>query len=431
MSVNVRENEKLEFKAGVDLNGIAETVCAFSNTAGGKILVGVSNSGKVIGVAIGRSTIERIVNHVYNCVDPKPIFDVKVDSIENKVVLILTVEEGPNKPYFFKGKCIVRKGSVNKVLSRDEIVNLLIEKITFDSLEYKGKVEIDSELLLLFIKRLKIKRRMKVYFNNAEKILSRLSLKNKYYRNAAILLFSPACSKIFPQAVIKVGKFRDNMLEDEVLIEGPLIKQVEEALEYIIRNIEKRIKIIGLERVEEYEYPIEAIREAIVNAVVHRDYRINSPSFIRIFEDKIEVFNPGGLPPQLTVEDLKKDHPSIPRNPKVARIFYLYGYMEEWGVGTLQMIRACRERGLPDPEFKVEKGFFKVILKSRKYVFRELNLTERKLYDYIRNREVVTLRECINFIGKSERTVHRYLKKLQKLGLISKAEKGVYKIAKD
>jgi len=431
MTVNVREDEKLEFKAGVDLNGIAETVCAFSNRAGGRILVGVSDSGKVIGVTIGRDTIERIVNHVYNCIDPKPIFDIRVVSMDNKPVIVLTVEEGPNKPYFFRGRCVVRKGSTNRVLSRDEIVNLLVTKVTFDSLEYKGEVKIDVELLSSFIERLKTRRRMKVYFDSVENVLSRLGLRNKYYNNAAVLLFSPDCSTIFPQAIIKIGKFRDYMLVDEVVIEGPLIRQVEEALGYVIKNIERRIKVVGLERVEEYEYPVEAIREAIVNAVVHRDYRVKTPVYVKIFEDRIEVSNPGELPPQLTIEDLKKEHPSIPRNPKIARIFYLYGYMEEWGIGTLQMIRACRKRGLPDPEFKTGRGFFKVILKSRKYVLKELNLNERKLYDYIRNRGAVTLRECVNFTGKSERTVHRYLNKLQKLGLIVKIEKGVYKVVKD
>ena len=161
--------------------------------------------------------------------------------MDNRPVIVLTVEEGPNKPYFYRGRCVVRKGRINKVLSRDEIVNLLLTKVTFDSLEYRKKVRINTELLQTFIKRLETRRRMKVYFDNAENVLSRLGLKNKYYNNAAILLFSPDSSKIFPQAVIKIGKFRNDSLLDETLIEMLKHSGLRRHLEGDTQNVELEV----------------------------------------------------------------------------------------------------------------------------------------------------------------------------------------------
>ena len=126
-----------------------------------------------------------------------------------------------------------------------------------------------------------------------------------------------------------------------------------------MRNIAKTYSIdkeTGL-RIDIWEYPLEALREAIINALIHRDYTIYSPIYIKIYDDKLIITNPGRLLAPLTIEDLHKEHPSILRNPNIANIFYLAGYIEKWGVGTLKIIEECKKHKLPTPEFKIEKNF--------------------------------------------------------------------------
>ena len=153
---------------------------------------------------------------------------------------------------------------------------------------------------------------------------------------------------------------------------------------------------------------------------------MTSPIYIKIYDDRIEIENPGELPPQLTIEMLKREHPSIPRNPLIAEAFYLWGYIEKWGEGTLRMINACLKHGLPEPKFESRMGFFKVTIMKREALLKELNEDVKKLYDYIKSRKTVTFRECVEFTGKSERTTQRYLKKLESLGLIRRTGRGKY-----
>ena len=124
---------------------------------------------------------------------------------------------------------------------------------------------------------------------------------------------------------------------------------------------------------------------------------------------------------------LKKEHPSIPRNPLIAEVFYLWGYIEKWGEGTNRMIEMCIEHKLPEPMFKSENGFFTVTIMKREALLRQLRKNIKRLYNFIKTMGTVTFRECVEFTNKSERTVQRYLKKLEELGLIEKIEKGKYK----
>lgn len=131
-------------------------------------------------------------------------------------------------------------------------------------------------------------------------------------------------------------------------------------------------------------------------------------------------------PRHLTVDDLKRDHTSIPRNPYLARAFYLYGYMEEWGFGTLMMIRECRNQGLPDPVFEDLKYAFKVTLLSKQYLIEATSEGEKEVLKVLRAKKVATVRELALILGKSERTVRRYLTKLIERGLVKRLGRGKY-----
>jgi len=185
----------------------------------------------------------------------------------------------------------------------------------------------------------------------------------------------------------------------------------------------------GLVRREVYEYPPEAIRELIVNAVIHRDYSMRSPIYIKISDQKLSIENPGGLPTGITIEDLKKPHRSILRNPKIANTLYNLGYIEKWGIGTLKIIKECITNGNGEPIFN-SNGIFKVEITSR--YRKNLDNKEEATLNYIRERGLTSRRELEKVLKLKESTVRKLLEKLQNKGLIVKEGRGKkvkYKLA--
>ncbi len=420
------ESEKIEFKKSLaEKDEILKSIVAFTNSSGGTILVGVNDDGKIIGIDLKKGELEDLENLINQLIEPKIYPEIQILPYKGSLLLKIVVHEGFNKPYFYKGSCYVRKGNATRRLDRDGILELLSRKVTFDSLLFEGEHRIDNELIEDFIKKAKERRNMKIEMIDHESALKRLKLVERgKVRNGALLVFSMECSSYFPQAVIKIGAFEEDKVIDEMLIEGPIQYQVEEAMNFIKRHIRKGYEIKGLERVEVWEYPLESIREALVNAVLHRDYFSNAPITVKVGDFGIIVENPGELPPPLEVQDLARDHPSIPRNPLISRVFYYMGYFEEWGSGTLRMIKLLKNMGLPEPEFSQKKGFFRVWIKSLRVLEKDLSESERKILDFIRARRTVTRRDCELLLNLSERSIRRLLGKLEKLGLIKKVGKG-------
>ena len=183
------------------------------------------------------------------------------------------------------------------------------------------------------------------------------------------------------------------------------------------------------EREAKYLYPPDAIREAIINAICHRDYESVSNVQIRVFDDRVEVWNPGALPDGWTVEKLKEEHESVPKNPLIADHFFLTRLIEKWGTGTVEMIRQCEEWGVPEPEFK-DTGT-SIVVTFRKSEFSEefldsLNLNERqkKAVEIIKTGKKITRSEYEKMFDISERTANRELSDLVKLSIFNKIGKG-------
>ncbi|MGQ4892620.1 MAG: RNA-binding domain-containing protein [Candidatus Njordarchaeia archaeon] len=416
------ESETTEFKVSfTNMDEILKTICAFANGKGGYLFVGVKDDGKIVGVKIVRRVIDKLENSVCENIEPRIYIDISILAVDQKNVVLIKVPEGINKPYFYRGRCYIRIGSVTRQVGRDGIIKILKSKISFDNIRLEEDVNIRDEIVLELVERAKEHRRMRIESKNVDDILKKLGV---YKKRAMALLFSD--DMVFPQASIKCAAFKGKTVIDEESIYGPLFEQVKKALDFIKRNIKKGYKIEGELRKEIWEYPIEVLREAVVNAVVHRDYFMTAPIYIKIHGDKIVIQNPGELPPPLTVEMLKTEHPSIPRNPLIAEAFYLWGYIEKWGEGTIRMIEICRNHGLLEPKFVSEHGFFTVTIMKKEALIASLSEEIKKLYLYIKSRGTVTYRECVEFTGKSEKTTHRYLKKLLELGLINKTGKGRY-----
>jgi len=236
-----------------------------------------------------------------------------------------------------------------------------------------------------------------------------------------------------PQSVLRCARFKgDDTVHflDMKVIEGSVIDQVEEAMAFVRRNTSMAVKMEGKpERTEQWEYPLDAVREAITNAVCHRDYADTGNVQVRIFDHGLEVWNPGTLPAGLTVGDLRRNHESKPRNKLIARVFFLIRYIEQFGTGTGRMIEECRRAGMPEPQFEPRGSSFRVIFRKAIPVerrFAEAGLNERqvKALSLIAERGQITLAEYAQLVKMPKRTLQRDLQGLAKKGLLVKHGTG-------
>jgi len=250
--------------------------------------------------------------------------------------------------------------------------------------------------------------------------------------NGAVLLFGRNPQQFFPEAQVKCARFAGTTsirFLDEMTIEGNLLNQLENALKFVARNTQRGIRITGRpERETIPEYPDAAIREAVINAICHRDYAAVGTIQVRIYDDRLEVWNPGTLPSNLTIESLFREHPSLPRNPKIALAFHRARLIEHWGTGTLRIAEACDRVGIK-LEFLLEPGFFMVRfvkpeLRISPSEEQKLNERQRKALEYARKHGHITNRDYQKLCDISSRQVLKDLIDLVEKGLLIKDGKG-------
>lgn len=357
-----------------------------------------------------------------------------------KFVIVIEISESTAKPVFYRDKAYIRVGRTNQKLSSTEIRSLITNEGRITSwdeqiLEEANFEDIDPNKVSDFLKLASIKRNRNIDPKTpVEEALNRLELtKNRKLTNAAILFFGLNPQKFVSQALTQCAMFKGvetDEFEDMHDFEGSIIDQRDDALGFVEKHMKIGAKIEGTDRVEKFEYPIEAIREAITNAICHRDYRINSNVQIRIFEDRLEVWGCGPLPEPLTVEDLKKPHESIRRNPLIAKCFYEIGFIERWGTGTQRIINSCLENGLPEPLFEIKSGSLVVTIQKYKFTqFRNSEIGERqqRAIDYLLKNGRITneeYRQVNPTIGRY--TALKDLKDLVSKGIITVEGKGRY-----
>ncbi|MEM5811396.1 MAG: ATP-binding protein [Candidatus Aenigmatarchaeota archaeon] len=374
---------------------------------------------------------EKIANIASSCIPPI--------MVKTKKMLLKIIVPKTNETHSFKNIVYIGVASSNRALAPNEIINLAqkLGKVYWDSLicEEATLKDIDEEKVRWFLRKAKIERSFDIDFETSVKeALERLGLiKNGKLTNAAILLFGKNPQKFFLQAETRCARFKGTKpieFLDMKVFGGNIIDQIEKALNFVLEHISMRIEIKGkAEREEIYEYPPDAIREAIVNAICHRDYTIPSNVQVRIFDDRIEVWGCGPLPEPLKPEDLKGRHKSILRNPLIGRSFFLIKFIEEWGTGTNRMIEACLKHGIPEPEFDMVEGNLVVTFRKDIYTedyLRELGLKERqiKAINYIKEKGRITRAEYVKLCGCSERTALNDLVELVNKNILVRADEG-------
>lgn len=273
-----------------------------------------------------------------------------------------------------------------------------------------------------------------------ELLLENLQLsENNTLKRAAVLLFHPKPEKFVTGAYIKIGFFRtdsDLLFQDE--IHGNLFEQIEKTIDLLFtKYIKALISYEGIYRIETYEYPIEAVREALHNAVAHKDYTGGTPIQISVYPDKIMIWNFGQLPGNWTIETLQEKHSSVPHNPDISNAFFRIGYIEAWGRGIRKMNEKCAESGLPQPLYYYESSGFWVVF--RKDVINEEELRAKGLNDrqikavlYVKEKGRITNSEYQKLNNTISKTALRDLDDLINRNIFTRSGEGrnvYYKIS--
>ncbi len=430
------EGETVEFKENFDKDSI-ETAAAFANAKGGIILIGIADRGKIKGVTVGKETLNEWANQIAQSTEPRLIPEIATTNIDGKTVVAIMIKQFPLKPVSAKGRYFKRVGSSNRAMTPNEITEMHIQSIgtSWDATiaENKTVEDIDLKNVERYIKEANAAGRRKIEESAAE-VLEKLELiKNGKAAWAAILVFGKEPQKPLLQSAVHCGRFKldKTRIIDDLMIESDLIDEVGETMKFISRHISVRYEFEGTPRRKEiWEYPLEALREAVINAIVHRDYTASSNIQIEIYDDRIEIWNPGRLLPGVRIEDLyKKEHKSVIRNKLIAQLFYDFGYIEKYGSGTVKILNLCKEQGLPPPEFMEEFGGFSVVFRkdiyNEKYL-RDIGLNERQIKAvlYVKEKGKITNKEYREMTGLSDEGVRIDINKLIERNILQEKGKG-------
>ena len=356
------ESETVEFKRSFGRETL-ETLCAFANTEGGIVLIGVDDAGVVTGCQASKIVLRDWANQIAQATGLHP--SIKTTTLKNMAVIAIQIPESHMKPVLLQGRSYKRSGSTTRQMGVEEIAGAALSRlgVTWDSVpENRASLsDISIPKVKAFIEMANRKKRRPVPAGTSPmELLKKLKLvSGGEPTRAAVLLFGKAPRDFYDQAMLKIGRFRDEtLIVDDRRIDGTLFDQVDGAMAYFREKLDTRFERTGRPQREViWEYPLKALREAVTNAICHRDYASTRDTEVRIYDREVMIWNDGGLPDGLSVRALKKKHPSLPRNKQIAEVFYYAGMIEQWGSGTRMMVDECKAAGMPEPVFEQVQGF--------------------------------------------------------------------------
>ena len=413
-------------------------ICGFANANGGSIFTGKDDNGNVVGVTDAKRLLEEIPNKVRAVLGI--LADVNLHTTAQGDIIEIIVEGYPY-PVNYKGQYHYRSGSTKQELKGTALDKFLLQK--------KGKrwdgvpvpkvsvKDLKQDSFEFFRKRAFKSQRIEedILTDTNELLIENLQLKeNEFLKRAAILLFHSNPENFVTGAYIKIGYFEtDDDLKFQNEIHGNLFEQIEKAMDLLFtKYIKAAISYEGINRVETYEYPRDAVREALLNAIAHKDYSGGVPIQISVYSDKIIIWNEGHLPENWTVKNLLEKHASRPYNPDIANTLFRSGYIESWGRGTIKIIRECKQAGIPEPIFSYDSSDISV--EFRKDIYNEkhlktLNLSDRqvKAILFVREKGKITNSDyqILNDVSKATATrdltelteTHKILKRTGDIGV--------------
>lgn len=355
------ESQQLEFKESFGKE-VAETVAAFSNASGGHILIGINKTGQVKGVTVTNEIIKEWVNIIKQATQPQIFPQVSPYVLDGKTVVVIKVQEYPIKPVSFRGKYYKRIGASNHLIPLDEIVEMQLFSVnsSFDSFKVNQPVSnLNMDIIKKYFGQIENTGRILLSDDPLVNLRKTGLLRENQPTFAALLLFGEH------QTGIRIGRFKtQDVIIDDILIKSPLTTAVDEAMTFIKKNISLRYEFTGdLRRKEIWQFPLPVIRELLMNAIIHKDYRNPTDIMIKIFDHSIIFTNPGNLMGGLKPEDLLKgDYVAVHRNKLLAEAFYLRGDIEKFGTGYYRI--QSELKNYPEIQFSFESlyGFMRCIL---------------------------------------------------------------------
>lgn len=370
------ENEQVEFKKTTRL--LKEAViaaCAFANKRGGTIFFGIKDDGTVIGQDVSDDTLKNIANTIKLNTEPRLFPTIDLLTIQGKSCVKITVEESPLKPHTAYGRPYIRVGASNQQMDQATYRHYLEAKLNGYGFDYQlvptaTIKDIDNDTIQYFMELANNKRDLgESIYQPIEQLLNRLGLmKEGKLTRAALLLFGKNPGQFFDgHYELRCGAFGNDESYDEFIsnqqYSGNLFKIFEAAYAFVLDRLQRFYKKTNHTADTKWEIEPSIIREAIVNMLVHRDYRQGVKSTIEVRPSFIRFYNPAHLfQPIITIENLKKLHPSKPGNKLIAKTFFWTGLMETWGSGTLKITQVMEQKGFPPPIFSFENDMFELQL---------------------------------------------------------------------
>lgn len=424
--LKLEESVQLEFKGSITEN-MYKTVSAFSNTEGGTVYCGISNDKEILGIECGDQFLSTVTTKIVNKMGIHP--SISCIEKDGKKILVIDVEESSN-PIAYNGRYYKRVGNTTMEMKEEELKNFFLRKENWDTLTTDYSInEIDEKTVKKFVKMsVSIGRLPDEKSIQVSEILVKLNLIiNGKLTNAALILFGKNPQKYFTNALVRVIRIKGLKSISDNVIKGNLFKQAEKAEVALRKCIDVKYEIKGkLLRDEIWDYPLNALREALLNAIIHRDYfKYSIQTQIKVYDDHIWFFNPGGLFGDIKIEDLKKSHPSSTRNPLIADVFYRAGLVEAYGSGIGEILNSLKDARLPEPGFKEEFGGFSLYMfKSfNENLYKEIGLNDRQIeaMRYLYFNGSITTSEYSKIVQNvSVGTLKRDLSDLVAKGLVEK-----------
>lgn len=413
------EGQFIEFKESFD-KSLAKEIVAFANASGGKIFLGINDKGKVKGVNVNNKLKSQLQDMARNC---DPAIKINLDNIDNTIVI--EVLEGNDKPYKCSNGFYVRQGANSQKMNRDDIIDMLhdLGKVSFDEKNSNVK-KYDPKLVSKFLELAEIKSTIN------DNLMQNLGVfKNGFLNNAGVLFFTSNPKKEFVNAYVSCVRYKGIekvKVIDRKDFDGNIVSQVEECMKFIERNTRLEYEIKGLVRKNIPEYPTEAVREALLNAVIHRDYFKKGGNVqVDIFDNRLTISNIGGLIKPLTKENLGTI--AVRRNPILADLFHRINYVEKIGTGIKRIKEEVKKHGNISVEFETN-GYMVVTFRfltpqATPQATPQVTQLEKKIIGLLKRNNKLSRKELASKLKISVDTVKEYLNKLKKKGLLVRVGK--------
>lgn len=418
-----KESQNTEWKESWHVDYF-KWICGFANAQGGTLIIGKDDRGEIKHLSNAHKLLEDIPNQARDLLGL--MVDVNLKTQSSKDFLEITVEPYPF-PISLRGKYYYRSGSTLQELKGDALTKFLLDRQgrKWDAVPVPQLAveDLKKETFDFFRKKAEKSDRLTpddVHGSNQE-LLESLHLfleEEQLMKRAAVLLFHPNPEKYITGASIKIGFFEsDDDLKFQDEVKGNLLEQAEGTLELLRTKYDiASISYDGGTRLEKFTFPQDAVREAVLNAIAHKDYSSGIPIQISVYRNKIIFWNEGQLPENWTVEKLTQKHPSKPYNPDIANTLFRAGYIESWGRGTIKIFNACKEHKIAPPIFSDTPPDFQVTLikySDTELEKRGLKEALRKIVLHIQDFGSITNAEVQKLNNVSKATATRYLSELE------------------